>query len=142
MSDPSIAIQNAIEAELRANAAVKAEFPNGLVKVYTLSAPNPATYPYIIIGEDQILGDDNECASMSEVICTIHVWSRQDTIANSRLKAKAIAGAVRKALTKQLTLTGHVMDDWNFDEIRHLTDTDGLTAHSVLTMSYATTATA
>lgn len=139
MSDPSIAIQNALEAELRANAGVKSEF-GGMTRLYTLSAPNDAPFPFILIGEDQIIGDDTECADGSEIAVTIHVFARQDTPANSRLKSKSIAGAVRAALTKKLTITGHVMDDWIYEGTRYLIDPDGLTAHAVLNFTYLTTA--
>lgn len=142
MSDPSEAIQTAIDARLRSHAGVKATFPTGVTRLYTLSAPIDARYPHIVIGEDQVIGDDTDCASSSEVICTIHVWAREAQPADSRLRAKRIAAAVRVALNTELTLTGHVVDDWSFDEIRHMTDADGLTAHSVVTLSYATTATA
>jgi hypothetical protein len=138
MSDPSVAIQNAIEAALRASVPVKTEF-GGTTRLYTLSAPVGATFPYILIGEDQIIGDDIECGAASEVAVTIHVFAREATPAASRLKAKTIAGAARTALTAKLTLTGHVMIDWTFETTRHLTDPDGLTAHSVLSLSYYTT---
>lgn len=137
MSDPSVAIQNAIDAALRTAVAVKSEF-GGTTRLYTLSAPVGALFPYILIGEDQIIGDDIECGAASEVAVTIHVFARSDTPAASRLKAKAIAAAVRTALTAKLTLTGHVMIDWTFETTRHLTDPDGLTAHSVLSLSYET----
>lgn len=137
MSDPSEAIQNAIEATLRADAAVKATF-GGTTRLYTLTAPVGSPFPYILIGEDQVIGDDIECGPASEVAVTVHVYAREGTPAASRLKAKAVAGAVRKALTAQLTLVGHVMIDWTFESTRHLTDPDGLTAHSVLNLSYET----
>jgi hypothetical protein len=137
MSDPSVAVQNAIETALRAAVAVKTEF-GGTTRLYTLSAPVGAPFPYILIGEDQIIGDDIDCGAASEVAVTVHVYARETTPAASRLKAKAIAGAVRTALTAKLTLTGHVMIDWLFETTRHLTDPDGLTAHSVVSLSYET----
>lgn len=138
--DPSIAIQDAVETALRNSVAVMQHFEGFLVKLYTLSAPSGCAYPYIIIGEDQIVGDDTECASSSEIYVDIHVWAREATPAESRLKAKAIAGGVRKTLTSELPLTGHVMDDWNYEGTRHLSDKDALTAHSLLTFRYLTTA--
>lgn len=145
MSDPSLAIQNAIEATLRADSATKALF-GGTTRLYTLSAPldaqGKAKFPHIVIGQDQVLGDDTECGSSSEVAVTVHVYACEDTPTLSRSKAKQIAGAVRAALTTELTLEDHVMDDWIFDSIEHLTDPDGLTSHSVVRLTYLTTASA
>lgn len=137
MSDPSAAVQNAVEAALRAAAAVKSEF-GGKTRLYTLSAPIDAPFPHVVIGEDQVIGDDVPCGAASTIIVTVHVLARETTPAGSRLKAKAIAAAVRAALTVQLTVTGQQMIDWTFDGARHLTDPDGLTAHSVLTFEYYT----
>ena len=87
MSDPSLAIQDAIDAKLRSDAAVVAEF-GGKTRLYTLSATladgAAAKFPHIIIGQDQVIGDDTECASSSEVYVTIHVYAREDTPADSR----------------------------------------------------------
>lgn len=137
MIDPSVAIQNAIEAALRGSMAVKEEF-GGSPRLYTLSAPVGAPYPYILIGEDQIIGDDIECGAASEVAVTIHVYARETTPVASRMKAKAISGAVRLALTAKLPLVGHEMIDWLYDGTRHLTDPDALTSHSVVSLSYDT----
>lgn len=137
MSDPSEAIQNAIEATLRADTAVKAQF-GGQTRLYTLSAPVGAAFPYILIGDDQVIGHDIECGEASTVAVTVHVYARGGTPPESRLKAKAIAACVRKALTAKLTLEGHEMIDWVFETTRHLTDPDGLTAHSVLNLTYDT----
>lgn len=145
MSDPSLAIQNAQESALRNDASLKVLF-GGTVRLYTLSATmadgSQAKFPHIIIGQDQVLGDDTECGSSSEIITTIHIYAREATPADSRKLCKQIAGRVRTVLTAKLTITGHVMDDWMFESIQHLTDPDALTAHAVITHSYLTTASA
>lgn len=142
MSDPSEAIQNAIESALRGSAAVKSAMGLTTVRLYTLIAPvdaaGNAPFPHIIIGEDQIIGDDIECGAASEVAVTVHVYARAATPAATRLQAKAIAGAVRTVLTAKLTLVGHEMIDWTYETTRHLKDPDGLTAHSVVSLSYET----
>lgn len=140
-ADPSLAIQDAVEDALRDDAGVTAEF-DGTTRLYTMSAPNGAPYPYIVIGEDQIIGDDTECASGSEVVVTVHVWARATTPTETRRQQKRIAGAVRAALVQPLALDGHTMDEWELESLQHLTDPDGLTGHSVLSVRYLTTATA
>lgn len=137
MSDPSVAIQNAVEATLRADTAVKAEF-GGTTRLYTMVAPVGAPLPHIIIGDDQIIGDDTECGSADDIVVTVHVFARSDTPAATRLKAKAISGAVRTALNVELSASGLRVIDWNFEGARHPAEPDGLTAHSVLTFAYHT----
>jgi len=137
VSDPSAAFQAAIEAVLRADVAVKAAF-GGTTRLYTLTGPVNAPFPHIVIGEDQIIGDDVPCGPASSIIVTVHVFAQEPTPAETRIKAKAIAAAVRAALTVQLAVTGHLVVDWQFEGARHLTDPDGLTAHAVLTFEYYT----
>lgn len=142
MTDPSLAIQNAMDAALRASGAVQGAFAPGNVRIYDMAPPLDAPFPHILIGDDQVIGEDTECGSSSEVAVTVHVYAREETPSQSRAKAKLIAGAVRTALTRQLTLDGHVCDDWIYDDTQHMTDPDRLTAHSVVRLTYWTTATA
>lgn len=137
MSDPSLAMQDAVEAALRGDAAVKAAFA-GVTRLYTLSAPVDAPFPHLIIGEDQVVGDDTECGPASDITVSVHVYARGADPAGGRREAKTIAGAVRAALSKALTLDGHVVIDWTYETTRHLTDPDGLTAHSVVELTYLT----
>lgn len=136
MSDPSLALQNAMEAALRASPAL-AEAMGGRVRLYTLSAGDNAPFPYIVIGEDQIVGDETECAASSEAFTTVHVWSRvEDDVSASRAQAKAIAALVRATLNAPLPLVGFVTTEWRFETARHLTDPDQRTAHSVVEHRY------
>ena len=141
MTSPALAMQNAMEATLRADAAVKAIF-GGTTRLYIMDAPNDAPFPHVIIGECQEIGDDTECASVTDLAETIHVYARGAKPNDGRSEAKAIADAVRRALTVKLTIDGHVVDDWEFEGSRHFSDIDGLTAHSVVTINYQTTANA
>lgn len=145
MSDPSLPVQNAVEAALRTNTAVKNQFPQQNPIVYVLSAPNKATYPFIVIGEDESYGERlGGCGTTNDVFVRVHIWAREESAgyAATRAKAKNIAAAVRGALDAQLTVSGYKVYDWSFDGIDHMTDGDGLTAHSVATFSYSLTPTA
>ena len=139
MADIGTEIQKAVEAELRNNAAVSSLF-GGTTRIFTNKALPDSVFPHIIIGEDQIIGDDTECTEEDEVTINVHVWAREETPEEGVLKAKAIAGAIRRVLRKQLTLTGFTVDDWTYEGTRHLGDPDGATAHSVITFTYLTTA--
>jgi hypothetical protein len=142
MAEIDIAIQDAGIAALRTTAAVKALFAGNKTRLYKVSAPNGAPYPFYVLGEIQVLGDDTECAEGSEVVVTVHSWARETKVDDSADKAKNMAAQARKALCRKLTLDGHVMDDWTFESSLHLIDGDGLTAHSVTTIRYLTTSAA
>ena len=142
MTDPSLAVHDAQKTALRDAPAIINLFPDGKTRLYTMSAPVDAPYPHIVLGEVQTIGDDAECVGGSEGNSTIHIYAREATIEASRLKAMAIAGAVRATLNAELALDGHQMIDWSFETTRHLSDPDLLTAHSVVSQNYYTEPTA
>jgi hypothetical protein len=133
MSDPALALQNAVEVALRGSATLKTAMGLQTVRLYTMSAPVNAPYPYVIIGEDQVLDDATECADSSEAITTVHAWSRVGAdVSASRAQAKAMAGAIRTILKNLSDVTGFDVVLADFESARHLTDPDSLTAHSVV----------
>lgn len=128
MSDPSLALQGAINVKLRAD--IVAVFARVLDHV-----PAGVTFPYIEIGEFQTVDDGAQCHDGVEVFITLHVWSRPGTKRPGQVEAKTIAGAVRTSLHEAELDLG---SDWQFLEIAHqdtrfLKDPDGLTSHAVLT---------
>lgn len=93
-ADPSLAIQAAMVAALRADATLTTIF-GGEPTVYdNVSAE---TYPFIRVGEDKIAPDDMECGSSTEIFSTVRVYSQ----AVGKVEAKTIAGRVRFVLTKR-----------------------------------------
>lgn len=128
MSEPSLALQAAIVSALRADAPVTALIGQ---RVYDRVPPVP-TFPYVTIGDDQVLPDAAECLDGSvEVTATIDVWSR--TV--GKVEAKQISGAIVSLLNfnASLTLTGYRLVSIEHESSRHLDDPDGLTSHSVVT---------
>ena len=133
MTDPALAVQDAIEQALRTDATLLAVMQLPQVRLYTMSAPVNAPYPFVVIGEDQVIADGTECADSSEVIATVHAWSRvEDDVATSRRQAKAMAGAIRAALNAMTAVADFDLVLCEFEDTRHLTDSDGLTAHAVV----------
>lgn len=133
MSDPALPLQEAIENALRGSADLKDAMGLTAVRLYTMTAPNEAPFPYLIIGEDQVLDDSTECVESSEVITTVHVFSRvKEGVATSRQEAKRIAGLVRSILKGLPSVEGFDIVLADFESARHLTDEDGLTAHAVI----------
>ena len=134
MSDPALAVQEAVEGALRGSEAVKTAMGLAAVRLYPLAPPDAAPFPYLVIGEDQVIGDETECSAGSEIFTTIHVWSRvEDDVSASRAQAKRIAGAVRTAIDRTLGVGGFDLVECRFEDARHLTDPDLRTAHAVVT---------
>nr|WP_313635215.1 DUF3168 domain-containing protein [Brevundimonas diminuta] len=133
MSDPSLALQDAVEQALRADADLLTAMGLAKVRLYSLAGPVDAPYPFVVIGEDQVVDDATECAESSEVYTTVHVWSRvENDVSASRRQAKAMAAAVRRALRLIDAVDGFDVVLAEFETTRHLTDPDGRTAHSVI----------
>lgn len=122
MTDPGLELQGAIVAALHA-----AGVAGG--RVYD-EVPQAAAFPYVSIGEMQVVDDDAEMVGGAEVYATLHVWSR----APGKPEASALAAAVRAALHEQDLR----LPFWRLVEIRHqstriMADPDGKTTHGVLT---------
>lgn len=141
MSDPALGVLNAIDAALRASTAL-ATAMGGTVKVYS-APPANAALPYVLIGQDQITGDDDECADASEIFAEIHLWSRAEPPGphGSASQARTMGAAVRAALKTELAIAGHDTDEWVFEGARYGTDPDGST-HGILNFKYLVTASA
>jgi len=135
------AIRTAAETALRADPATVTAFGTSAVRLYPLTTPNPPVFPYIRMLV-QVIGDDTECGEGSEVNLTLEIFAREGSYEDSAETVEAIAGAARKALTRQLPLTGHVMDDWLFEGDRPVSDPDVLTAHRSVSITYLTSASA
>lgn len=119
MSDPSLALQKAIVATLK---AANTGAGNNVFD----SVPTSNPFPRITVGDGQSLADFQDCRRGSEVFLDVHVWSR----AVGYPEAKTIASETRDALDDAaLVLDGHILDLLDFDEARFLRDPDGITSH-------------
>lgn len=131
MNDASLALQDAVEAALRADVDLVAA-AGGTLRLFTVSAPTGTSKPYLVIGEDQVVPDGLSWPS-DEYFTRVHVWTLSDDgVEASRREAKIIAGHVRRILDAALAVADFVTSDWGFELAQHLTDKDGLTCHSVV----------
>lgn len=136
MSDPSLAIQVALVARI---AELAAEL-NG--RVYDDVPPfddrvtnTGAGFPYVSLGEGQIVPIDEECFDRTTNFINVNVWSR----AVGFPEAKRIAGAIRVGLhEKDLAIAGHVLDSLRVESINYLRDPDGLTRRARLELTVET----
>lgn len=135
MSDPSLALQGAIVAALQGAVAVTSLVGDRIYDQVPRPVP-PATgptFPYITVGDGQVLGDDTEdCGDGSEVVLQIDAWSR----AIGYPQVKQIAAAIRSALKIVPTLSGFDVSVVEYVQTQFLRDPDGLTRHAALTFRY------
>lgn len=114
-SDPAHALQKAVYGALR-------HIADGRV-YHTVPAKTPT--PYLVIGDDTIIADD-DAADMSD--CTVVV----NIVASNKPDAKLLSSQVRTALNVALAVEGFITVEYGFEEARHMTQKDGLTQLAVM----------
>lgn len=123
----SLAFQLAARSILLANSDVIALVPAGNI---IDANGRPEVFPRINIGEDQELPADDVVGRYTHLLATMHIWNREPGLEG----AKAITGAVRRALIRQTWTRGnYCCFDTRLQSARYLRDPDGLTAHGVIT---------
>lgn len=124
MTDPSLAMQAAIVARLKAHSDV-----SGIVgaRVYDAVSPNAAT-PYINLGQPQVLPDKSDCIDGSEVSYPVHGWATGPQSVQIKQLGKAVVDALDDY---ELQVTGHRMLVFELENLQYLDDPDGITKHFV-----------
>ena len=122
MSDPALAVQDAILAALTAAPVVAGG------NVYDRVPPNAPT-PYIAIGECVETNADTACFESSEIAAQVHVWST----APGMVEVKEIAAEVR---TRCRTLVCEGLVEGRHVVTRYLRDPDGVTTHAVVEFEF------
>jgi hypothetical protein len=126
-TEPSLELQQAILEILKADPAVDTLIAD---RIYD-NVPSPVTFPYVTIGDDQVIADHAQCLEGSvEVFATLHAWSR----AIGKPEVKKISGAVVSALNAiDIPLNGgYRLVLIEHDSTQYLIDPDGQTKHAVV----------
>lgn len=139
---PAKSLQSGVFSAIRANAAAAALLggSGAALRVYDL-VPTSPRFPYVVIGDDQII-DDSHCEAAFEAFATVHVFSRPTGEGlKGKTEAKAIADTLVDALSVALDLgdafvCSHDDADPPFQDMRVFYEPDGLTAHAVLVFRY------
>lgn len=139
MTFPAAPLQKAIFSTLRDDATVIAAL-NGEARIYdrvpplasTAAAKNGAAFPYVTVGDDQIVDDSTTCGEAYELFATVHIWSRDV----GKVASKLLASAIRAALDAPLVIEGFDVIVHEFSDARFFREPDGLTEHGVLTFRY------
>lgn len=126
MSDPSLEIQGAVVTALKSASAVTALIAG---RVYDRVPPAP-TFPYVNVGENQVIPDRAGCYDAADVVLTIHAWARGEGYVEVKRVGKAVSDAL---LASDLPIAGYRLIDKEFEGTRYMRDPDGLTSHAVIT---------
>lgn len=125
MSDPSLPLQDALIKALRADGVLPAVDKRVFDQV-----SSSATYPYVSLGDCQVLPDKAGCIDGVEVFPQIDVWSRKVGYA----EAKEIGAAIVAALDDQpIEVAGFNVSVFELSSVQYLRDPDGLTRHGAIT---------
>lgn len=124
MSDPSYELQQALYDALKGNIG-----PEVGPRVYD-NVPTNASFPYVTIGDGQVLPDKADCVDGTEHFPQIDVWSR----AVGYPEAKMISNNIVTLLDdKPPIMEGYVAVIFQLENIQYLRDPDGLTRHVAMT---------
>ena len=124
------ALQVAARAALISDAGLLALF-GGVPRVFNKVPAGERECPYINILY-QVVGDDDDCAEMSEAYLTAHVWSRT----SSHEQVWAINDRIRKVLNTSLALAGYSVIGVEFLNSRCLDDPDPAQSHGIVELRY------
>jgi len=122
MSDANWALQEAVFAELSANAGVQSALGDP-PRLYD-AVPRAAAFPYAALGDGQETDFSTATEQGSEHILALHVWSR----GGGHREAKQIAAAIRDCLDgASLALAGFALVGIAFQSADYARQPDGET---------------
>jgi hypothetical protein len=148
MRSPSYALQAASFATLTTDPRLVAFFQalppplnDAAPRVYDTVPANPdgqivAKFPYITIGEDQIVEKVPQITD--EAYCHFEIWSRP-VAAVDYGEAKTIEGLVRGALSQPMDVAGFQTSTWRFHSSLPRKEPDGVTRRIILVMCFLLT---
>lgn len=135
LTDPTTSLLDAIKARLLNDANITSLIGDRLFD----RIPNNPTFPYLSIGEVQVLPELAEATDAATAHVTLHSWDRfkgSDAV-------KSIGKYVIAALHDQdLTLDDGAVQSLLLESARTLPDPDGLTKHGVYQFAILTDANA
>lgn len=129
MSDPSLELQAAIIGKLKNDAGVQAVVGQ---RVYDEVPPNP-TFPYISLGDNQVLPDKADCIDGVELFWQIDGWARDPTFPMPKKISKAVVAALDD---QPITVTGYAVVVCELNTTNYLRDPDGITRHVAISFRF------
>lgn len=99
--------------------------------------PARGVFPYVTIGEEQIIEDGDACSDGYQVVATLHAWSRPEI--SSKAEVKELAAEIVSALRAIETIEDFDLISGELETSRTLRDPDGKTEHAVITYRFIIT---
>lgn len=129
MSDPSLELQAAIVGILKSNSGVQAVVGQ---RVYD-EVPNNPTFPYISLGDNQVLPDKADCIDGTEIFWQIDGWARDPTFPVTKRISKAVVAALDD---QAVTVDGYSVVVCELNTTNYLRDPDGITRHVAISFRF------
>jgi len=134
MKDSSNALLAAVRARLLADPAIAAKCQD---RVYDRPLGDNSLFPYVQLGETQVLPWEAQCIDGVQIYLTLHVWAREGWAGDD---VRDICAAIYDSLHAQkFPVTGHDLQLIEHQTTRVLRDPDGETRHGVIEFSAYTT---
>lgn len=131
MSDPSLELQAAIVSKLKSDPGVQAVVGQ---RVYDeIPPPSELVFPYIQIGDNQVLPDKADCIDGTEIFWQLDGWARDPTFPMTKQISKAVVAALDD---KEIILTGYAAIVCELNTINYLHDPDGITRHVAISFRF------
>lgn len=125
MASPELELQAAIVPLLKADVTLAALIA---ARVYDQPPASP-TFPYVTIGDADMIRDDATCFEGGQIYLTLHGWSRAVGFPEVRRVSDAVVEALHLA---PLTLATNRFISIMHRQTRTFRDPDGLTSHAVI----------
>lgn len=129
MSDPSLELQAALVGKLKADPGVQAVVGQ---RVYDEVPANP-TFPYISLGDNQVLPDKADCIDGTEINWQLDGWARDHTFPVPKQISKAVIACLDD---QELTVSGYAAIIVELERIDYLHDPDGITRHVAINFRF------
>lgn len=124
MSDPSLELQQVLIDTLKGNVG------NAVGDRVLDEPPANPIFPYITLGQCQVLPDKADCIDGVAAYPVVDIWSQEKGF----VELKTITKAVLALLDDQpLQVPGFAVVVFEFESVNYLRDPDGLTRHAAIT---------
>jgi len=141
LTDPRYDLQRAVVQALKSAADVSAIVEDRIYDRVPRAKDGSinATFPFVSIGDTQLLPELAECTDAAETALTLHAWSRAVGFPEALRLAAAVTAALHDV---DIPLQGGALQSLLLESSQVLRDPDGLTSHAVLTFNVLTDANA
>jgi len=129
LSDPSLELQAALVGKLKADPGVQAVVGQ---RIYD-EVPAHPTFPYISLGDNQVLPDDADCIDGTEIFWQLDGWARDPTFPMPKQISKAVVACLHN---QELIVSNYAAVVVEISTLNYLHDPDGITRHVAMTFRF------